>query len=138
MPRVMRGFCVYVGCYNREMSFRLYYLVLYLGALACTRIVLEISNRMSEVAPNFLWYSPVHFLGGVCVGIFTLWLADVLKVRNMLALCLVLIAVIGIGWEIWEYASGYTSYPADTFDTFTDLVFDTLGALLGYRLFKRV
>lgn len=112
------------------------FLFLYAAALAGVYGLLQLGNLLSNTHPLFLWYTPAHYAGGICVGLFVYWLCLVTGKRATLIYVLSAIAVIGVAWELWEYALGLTSYPTDTFDTITDLIADTLGALSVFWYYR--
>lgn len=88
---------------------------------------------------KFLWLDILsHFLGGLWVGLMTLWIASIfiskpstVKRSNVVILSLVATLVIGIAWEIFEYQAGIavSTYEKYVGDTILDLIMDTLGAL---------
>ena len=77
----------------------------------------------------------MHFLGGILVGGIGVVIANVLK-TPVLPTLLVTLVVIGIGWEVFEYAFGLYDGGWDLVDTSIDLIMDTLGALLVYSGIK--
>lgn len=100
---------------------------------------------------KFLWLdTPVHFLGGLCVGLATLFIAsffidrpETVKRFNIIFLAIGSAFVVGILWEIFEYVFGISLASHDVFirDTVTDLVFDSVGGLVagiyGYGVLKK-
>lgn len=82
----------------------------------------------------------MHFLGGLAVGLFAIWVLfhsniffkRIPKRAEAGLVALIAVLIVGIGWEIFEYVNdisiateGYVP------DTFHDLLFDILGAGLG-------
>ncbi len=105
-------------------------------------------------AETFYWYWTfpwfdllTHFLGGVCVGLGTLWfffMSGYLRERpwsgrSGLLYTLAGVGVIGIGWELYEVIVHLVLHtPFDKgylLDTAGDLTMDTLGALASYLCF---
>lgn len=78
----------------------------------------------------YWWFDiPMHILGGAAGGALLVGLSPTFRPRSYLAI----MAAIAIGWEAMEYASGITRYaPNYLFDTFHDILDDTLGAVLVY------
>lgn len=90
------------------------------------------------------WYDVMmHFLGGAWTALFLLWvtrtevgswLFSLATLRRLIAG----VIVVGVAWELYELAFGFTAVtdPGYALDTAKDLVMDTLGALaigLSYR-----
>ncbi|OGD69380.1 hypothetical protein A3I18_02375 [Candidatus Campbellbacteria bacterium RIFCSPLOWO2_02_FULL_35_11] len=107
---------------------------------------------LNELAVNYFFYWRIwwfdilmHFLGGLWVGLSALWLyvfSDYFKnprrdAEFIFVLSVSSVAVVGIGWEVFEfliesnYSSGYIE------DTILDLIMDLIGALVaGTIVFK--
>lgn len=96
----------------------------------------------------FSWFDILtHFLGGICVGLGTLWfffMSGYIKKlpwsgRSGLLYTFVGVGVIGVGWEFYEVFMHILFHnPFDRgylLDTATDLAMDTLGAVLAYLCF---
>lgn len=86
----------------------------------------------------FWWYDiMMHFLGGVVIGGIAVWmqlrLLPAASSRTTMITVLASIALVGIGWEIFEYVIDptYAEQPGIVFDTALDLVMDTIGALIA-------
>jgi len=89
---------------------------------------------------NSFWFDALmHFLGGVAVGLMSLWFwfvsgifeISVPSKREVFFYAIVCVTLIGIGWEVFEFAYGIAApvggnYPMDTYH---DLVFDFLGGI---------
>jgi hypothetical protein len=107
-------------------------------------------------AETFYWYWTfpwfdllTHFLGGVCVGLGTLWfffMSGYIKQHQRswsgrlgLLYTLIGVGVIGVGWELYEvfvHLALHTPFDRGyLFDTAGDLTMDTLGALVSYLCF---
>lgn len=104
-------------------------------------------------ATYFYWYwiyrwidIPMHFLGGVWVGLAALWFwyhsghIDSKRI-SMRPLVFVLLAGLGIGllWEMYEYVLWYIteeSLPSNyVADSILDIIMDVLGAFVSYGVF---
>lgn len=70
---------------------------------------------------------PTHFLGGVWAGLFILWAGALLSRRITLGQCVALGVLIGVVWEIFEFAIGAVHLPMEAFDTALDLLMDAAG-----------
>ena len=78
----------------------------------------------------------LHFLGGLSLGVFFIWLFG-LRERSYKTLFLVVlfIVIIGVGWEIFEYINNIAKSTEEYVpDTILDLVMDTAGAVVAYYL----
>jgi len=89
-----------------------------------------------------LWWFDVliHFLGGLWIGLSVLWFVFLsgyvtrfqLQYTNALILTLLSIIIVAVGWEVFEF---FVESPLEEnymFDTITDLIMGTFGALSGY------
>jgi len=94
---------------------------------------------------TYWWFDiPMHFLGGVAVGLFSLWIFgfDGGKRRPLSSGRALLIALVGslafgLAWEYFEYANGITfntigNYPLDTIK---DLLVDVCGGYVSHLYF---
>jgi VanZ family protein len=78
------------------------------------------------------WFDVLmHFLGGVLIGGLALLVSDVLKTPRTLTFIVLLIGI-GVGWEIFERLNGLYQEAGYVVDTVTDLIMDTIGALVVY------
>lgn len=78
---------------------------------------------------QYLWLDiPVHFLGGLVLGMF--FIAPQRTVRPKTYLLLVAAAL--IGWEVFEYLIGVRHEEQFLTDTSLDIVMGALGALVAY------
>ena len=83
---------------------------------------------------------PMHLLGGLWAGIFSVWLIARRDNHPSLLWCLTFALFVGVAWEVFEYSEGiaaayHFSYP---FDTAKDLAMDLLGAIFGWILGQRL
>lgn len=98
------------------------------------------------LAETFYWYVSIwyfdnlmHFLGGLFLSLFSATvLYNYLKNKNSretFFLIMFFVILIGIGWELFEYAVQFfiknSHRLADITDSFFDMVFDILGGALG-------
>lgn len=116
-------------------------------------ILIWVLAAVHVVATYFYWYwiyrwidIPMHFLGGVWVGLAALWFwyhsghIDN-KHASIRPLALVLLAGLGIGllWEIYEYVLWYITgenLPSNYIaDSILDIIMDVLGAFASYGVF---
>lgn len=92
------------------------------------------------------WWADIvmHFLGGLFVSGFVLWwLAYEVPVglRGKLprfAIAFIMVLVVGVSWEVFEYVTGMYNELNYSLDTTTDLATDVLGMLVAYLLFKKL
>lgn len=95
---------------------------------------------------KYLWFDiPMHMLGGVCVALgyallpfFRVTLPP--RYTSRMAY-LVVVLMVGIAWESFEYAAGISIVSAsDDFilDTTFDLIMDLFGGLIGYGIVKQI
>lgn len=87
---------------------------------------------------SYWWFDNVtHFLGGLAIGLFGIAILKYFynlsqsKFKNILLITALIVLVVGIGWEIFEFYTGTTNPSAgETYlgDTMGDLLADLLGA----------
>lgn len=95
----------------------------------------------------YSWFDmPVHFLGGLWVGLAALWLllrfaGDTVSRGRLAALILGSGIAVGAAWEVFEYNIGLApiSHQVYVVDTVLDLSMDLAGALaaFGIALYRR-
>lgn len=95
---------------------------------------------------SFYWWFdiPMHFLAGLCVGLFSLGLfcaeakgcADPSSLR-VLFIALAGALAVGLAWERFEYLAGITFNAIGNYelDTVKDLVMDVAGGYSAYLYF---
>jgi hypothetical protein len=109
--------------------------------------VLMLLGAFHVIAQTFYLYwdmrwfdSFVHFLGGLSMGLVFLWIWFASGVfsrstpskKEAFLTALIAGMVIGVGWEVFEYAHGIANPIGNyTLDTFHDLLADFLGAGLA-------
>jgi len=87
---------------------------------------------------NYWWMDILmHFLAGLFVGLIVLFVishvAGIKKVSSRtLLITLGVVLLVGIGWEVFEYATGVFVIEDPFPDTLYDLVMDTLGGVAAY------
>lgn len=78
---------------------------------------------------RYEWFDIImHFLGGLAIA--AILVALLTKFRP--ASFVLLLAVVFLGWEVFEYVFGIPRETNYLFDTSLDLLMDSLGALLVY------
>lgn len=78
---------------------------------------------------RYEWFDiPMHYLGGVTLGVFLVALSPKYRPRSYMTA----IAVLLIGWEAFEYLFGMPREQNYAFDTALDLLMGTLGAATTY------
>lgn len=80
----------------------------------------------------------MHLLGGLCLGLFFVWLGGRLGSWSSLVV-LALVMAIGVAWEVFEYAYGITGVVQGSYalDLVLDLVADFLGVLAALAIGKK-
>jgi len=100
---------------------------------------------LNDIYDTVWWYDiPMHFLGGLWVFLFALWVTHTRYGRSPLRRTpardiLVFVLFVGIFWEILEIFLSFTHFsdPGYFFDTPKDLVMNTLGAVFGSLFYKK-
>ena len=120
-------------------------------------MLIGIIGLINSLALYNSWYwryrfldMPMHFLGGLFISVFILWIVYVrgktkklLGVANRKELRLIAFAAIlaiGLSWEVFEFRSDVWVVFAEMFswaDTVSDIAFDMLGATLGVLWFEK-
>lgn len=86
------------------------------------------------------WYDIVmHFLGGLWVAFFVMYLVFVVGIvklprHDKVIISLITIGsviIVGMAWELWELFSGLSFVFKDTGDTILDLIMDIVGGSFG-------
>ncbi len=123
-------------------------LLRFLATLVLIVALLHIGATVFYLYWTLWWYDMVvHFLGGVFIGLLTLWMvffSEYLGTHRMSSRATVLIIMllgtlgIGIGWEIFERLLGHTwSVEGYWLDTGIDLFLDSAGGLVGFFFFMK-
>jgi len=96
----------------------------------------------------YWWFdNVVHFLGGLSIGLFVLWVMSFLNFfskrqrsfARVIIIVLILIFVIGVGWEIFEYMNGLTQSTENySLDIAHDLLADVFGAFCAGLIFLEI
>ncbi len=105
---------------------------------------------VNSLALKFYWYSLVwyfdvimHTLGGVWVGFFFFYVfsrkGEVPQGFKFIFKIILGVIVVGVLWEVYEYVvlNYIGGTPWDIVDSSSDIVFDTLGAILACLYFKQ-
>jgi len=103
---------------------------------------------LNYLAMGFHWYSsiwyfdmPMHFLGGLWLGLISIYLFSFkdFSFQSILKISLIVL-LIGIGWEIFEVLidNFITQSSFDFVDTMSDLFFDVLGGLFAVWYFTKL
>lgn len=89
----------------------------------------------------FLWLDCVtHFLGGLTIAFLLTALCMPVLPKKYIGVSLVLLVfVVGVGWEVFEYLNGMALHELEYWkDTRSDLLFDVLGGSLGAYISSRI
>jgi hypothetical protein len=135
----MRGLCDIMPGMRFDAAFILFFLSL--GSVALLHAV-ALNAYLYWLYP---WFDiPMHFLGGTVAGFgFLSWVGERLvpiRSRALLA-TLLFVALIGIGWEVFEWYFDLVDTLEYVPDTIGDLFFDLMGGIVAYGLvfsFKRI
>lgn len=88
---------------------------------------------------HYIWLDiPVHFLGGVWAALVALWFIAAFGLPQRVLLVMAAVLAISIGWEVFEVMAGVPMEANFALDTSIDLTMDTLGAVLGFFLGRRL
>ena len=88
---------------------------------------------------KYRWLDDVaHFLGGLWVGLFALWILVLRGRRPQFLICLAVVVGFGIAWELFELISGAGNFPAEIRDTVEDLAMDIIGGAASFLLIARL
>lgn len=98
---------------------------------------------LNMAAGEFHWYSslwwfdmPMHFLGGVFLGLGLVWLLRLEKKPFPRAFWIILLGVLalGVAWELFElvFDNYVAGMPFLWLDTLSDLSYDLAGGLFAY------
>jgi len=87
----------------------------------------------------------MHTFGGVLGALLVLYVTMLIGIkpqklsRKILLFLFVVVSVIAVGaiWELWEIFVGFTDPFTDIVDTISDLVMDTIGALIGFIYYEK-
>lgn len=136
------------GCLSMGFSFREIASMIWLpAAVFIIHVLLIVSNA-------YYWFewidSPMHFLGGVTLGLTFSTLLFLLQKKNYLGnahpivlffLVIGLAAFAGVVWEFLEFAGGalfsFLGQQPSVADTMKDLFLDLAGAVVGFLIFQR-
>lgn len=95
--------------------------------------VLQFLGEAHFLQWRFWWYDiMLHFLGGLWVGLFLVWILRRVEKNASLIFVVVGVLCIGIAWELFEIVIGSPRETRYYLDTIIDLIMDVVGALLGY------
>jgi hypothetical protein len=84
---------------------------------------------LNVYAAIWWWDIPTHFLGGVWVGLFAVWLLQKRDKNFTVLRCALAAFSVGVVWEIFEYQLGIggSAFMGYWQDTIKDVVMDVLG-----------
>lgn len=82
---------------------------------------------------------PMHILGGIMAGFFTLVSLQYFRLKETLLYTLIGVLAVGIGWELLElfYKVDILNFRYWT-DTAKDLIDDTIGGLISIYIWKKI
>ena len=90
-----------------------------------------------------IWYfdMPMHFLGGVFVGLLSIYLSKYIKLdffnlnfKKQLLYIFLFTLIVGVGWEIFEFIFNNVigGQYFNTLDTISDICFDLAGGFFSF------
>ena len=120
-------------------------------------ILIGVIGLINSLAIYNSWYwkyrfldIPMHFLGGLFIAVFMLWLVLIrgrqvkplgtTSKKKVRLLALISVLIIGLSWEVFEFRSDVLIIFAEVFswaDTASDILFDLIGATLGFLWFEK-
>lgn len=124
-----------------KRSFPKYLLVL----IIFIGVVNELANIFS-LYWRIPWFDmPMHFLGGLWIGLTSLWLCsscDSAKSLKIFTVSFLAVIIVGVLWEVFEFSIDtflVVSSQNNTLDTISDMMFDILGGVMAavYFIFKK-
>jgi hypothetical protein len=80
----------------------------------------------------------VHFFGGLWVALAAVWLLTAAHQRTPFIRIFFILAMVSIGWELFELWGGIPREANFAFDTSLDFLMDALGGISGYFLAERL
>lgn len=96
--------------------------------------------HLGYLSAVFEWDIILHFLGGLWVALACAWIFTRFGMSFSLWQCVLVAALVGGAWEVYEYAVGM---PPSVFmdyrlDTVKDIILDVLGGALAAVIIPRV
>ena len=112
-----------------------------------TLLALGFLYKIAAAFWNVRWFdSLMHFLGGLSIGLISLWVwfvsglfgREVPSRKQVFVAALVFAMLAGVWWEVFEFVNGIAhpigNYPLDTFnDVLADFVGGVVAGLWGAR-----
>ena len=100
-------------------------------------LILHILGVWRYYYTNNFYDNVLHFLAGFSAGLVVFWILQIKKIKNKKLICIIIVLIIGILWEILEYIGDTTigislnwkPMQLGPLDTFYDLVADILGGI---------
>ena len=93
---------------------------------------------------EYWWFDIImHFLGGFFIALFVYWLLRN-EWKNLITrvyefwLVLVLVLIVGVAWEVFEFMFDAYNARNYTLDTTLDMLMDGVGALAAYLIYRRL
>lgn len=88
---------------------------------------------------QFVWLDVfVHFFGALWVALAAVWILTVLGRHVSFPRVFAILAIVSVGWELFELWGGIPREANFAFDTTIDLLSDTLGGIVGYLVAQRI
>jgi ABC-type enterochelin transport system permease subunit len=98
-----------------------------------TTAVLHAAGLFLFLQYYFWWYDiMLHFLGGLWVALAFQWYADAQKRLVLIIPTILVVILVGIGWEVFELLIGAPREDNFMFDTSLDILMDAIGGIVGY------
>lgn len=98
-----------------------------------TTAVLHAAGLFLFLQYYFWWYDiMLHFLGGLWVALAFQWYAQAQKRLVLILPTLLVVLIVGFGWEVFELLVGAPREDNFMFDTSLDILMDVLGGIAGY------
>ncbi len=88
---------------------------------------------------QFVWLDVfVHFFGALWIALAAVWILTALRRPVSFLRVFVVLALVSVGWELFELWGGIPREANFAFDTTIDLLSDALGGIVGYFAARRM
>ena len=104
----------------------------------CLLAILHLCGAAFGWYDRFLWYDiPLHLAGGAWAGLAILWASRREGFQLSLPRALLVVFLIGVAWELFEFVAKVPQHAGYTLDTLKDLADDIIGGLIAFVIAHR-